>query len=90
MSAILTSSIWNQMNRTEECKPTAGPNDPEKVVQAVNRVAETLPQLVGRYLPWVSKIPLDEGVTWEPTWKAIPNSPYLSQQLRFPTIESEL
>ncbi|OIW15543.1 hypothetical protein TanjilG_01066 [Lupinus angustifolius] len=64
--------------------------DPEKVVQAVNRVAETLPQLVGRYLPWVSKIPLDEGVTWEPTWKAIPNSPYLSQQLRFPTIESEL
>lgn len=27
--------------------------DPEKVVQAVNRVAETLPQLVGRYLPWV-------------------------------------
>lgn len=64
--------------------------DPEKVVQAVNRVAETLPQLVGRYLPWVSQIPLDEGVTWEPTWKAIPNSPYLSQQLRVPTIESEL
>ena len=25
MSEILTSSIWNQMNRTEECKPTAGP-----------------------------------------------------------------
>ncbi|KAF1889387.1 hypothetical protein Lal_00024712 [Lupinus albus] len=64
--------------------------DLEKVVQAVNWVAEMLPQLVGRYLPWVSKIPLDEGVTWEPTWKAIPNSPYLSQQLRFPTIESEL
>lgn len=64
--------------------------DPEKVVQAVNRVAETLPQFLGRYLPWVSQIPLDEGVTWEPTWKAIPNSPYLSQQLRVPTIESEL
>nr|CBJ20730.1 hypothetical protein [Beta vulgaris subsp. maritima] len=32
--------------------------DPEKGVQAVNRVAETLPQLVGRYLPWVSRIPL--------------------------------
>jgi hypothetical protein len=66
--------------------------DPEKVVQAVNRVAERLrlPQLVGRYLLWVSQIPLDEGVTWEPTWKAIPNSPYLSQQLRVPTIESEL
>lgn len=27
--------------------------DPEKVVQAVNRLPETLPQLVGRYLPWV-------------------------------------
>ncbi|CAL0324944.1 unnamed protein product [Lupinus luteus] len=26
MSAILTSSIWNEKNRTEECKPTAGPN----------------------------------------------------------------
>ena len=25
MSAILTSSIWNQMNPTEECKPTTGP-----------------------------------------------------------------
>ncbi|KAF1854698.1 hypothetical protein Lal_00015660 [Lupinus albus] len=46
---------------------------------------------VGGEVPTLGfKDPLDEGVTWEPTWKAIPNSPYLSQQLRFPTIESEL
>lgn len=49
--------------------------DPEKVVQAVNRVAETLPQLVGRYLPWVSRIPLMKEAI--PAVKALRNLGFL-------------
>lgn len=24
------------------------------------------------YKPWISKIPLQQGMTWDPTWKALP------------------
>lgn len=26
-----------------------------------------------KYLPWISSIPLEKGMRWEPTWKATPN-----------------
>lgn len=27
-----------------------------------------------RYTPWISSIPVHQGITWEPTWKSLPNS----------------
>ncbi|PNX76397.1 hypothetical protein L195_g032344, partial [Trifolium pratense] len=38
-------------------------------------------QLSKRYSPWISTLPLNQGLVFEPTWKAIPNCPYLTSQL---------
>nr|YP_009675543.1 hypothetical protein FPI08_mgp10 [Sophora flavescens]QDD68263.1 hypothetical protein [Sophora flavescens] len=38
-------------------------------------------EMIVRYLPSLLSMPLYQGITWTPTLKAIPNSPYLSQQL---------
>ena len=31
-----------------------------------------LPLLVTRYMPWISSIPLKQGITWVPTWNLDP------------------
>lgn len=28
--------------------------------------------LFDRYVPWFRRIPLNQGITWEPTWKTVP------------------
>lgn len=45
----------------------------ESVTCMANAVKQLLPALVQRYIPWVTSIPLKQGMTWLPTWKAIPN-----------------
>lgn len=32
-----------------------------------------LPDLIQRYLPKVTQIPLQQGIRWRPSWKALPN-----------------
>lgn len=48
-------------------------SEEESVNNMANVVKQLLPQLVERYIPWVTSIPLKQGITWLPTWKAIPN-----------------
>lgn len=45
----------------------------ESVNNMANVVKQLFPVLIPRYLPWVNTIPLKQGITWLPTWKAIPN-----------------
>lgn len=48
-------------------------SEEESVNNMANVIKQLLPQLVSRYIPWVTTIPLKQGMTWLPTWKAIPN-----------------
>lgn len=48
-------------------------DEEESVNNMANVVKQMLPTLVARYIPWVTTIPLRQGMTWLPTWKAIPN-----------------
>nr|YP_009381941.1 hypothetical protein AEK19_MT1521 [Utricularia reniformis]ART31711.1 hypothetical protein AEK19_MT1521 [Utricularia reniformis] len=32
-----------------------------------------MPNLFSRYIPYVSKLPLKLGMSWLPSWKALPN-----------------
>lgn len=47
-------------------------DDPDRVLTQVGKVKEFLPTLLRRYLPWLPTITLQKGMTWEPTWKALP------------------
>ncbi len=58
------------------------PRDDESVLDQVGRVKQHLPDLVLRYLPRVSQIPLHQGMTWEPTWKAVPSQPWFRKILK--------
>ncbi|KAG8044296.1 hypothetical protein GUJ93_ZPchr0138g27 [Zizania palustris] len=43
----------------------------EEVVKSLLR--PNFPILIKRYMPWISSIPLSQGMTWAPTWKSLPN-----------------
>ncbi|KAL5798384.1 hypothetical protein ACOSQ2_003204 [Xanthoceras sorbifolium] len=34
------------------------------------------------YLPWISEIPVYQGISWVPTWKSLPNSPKCRRGLK--------
>jgi len=57
------SSIITPLTQDEE----------ESVNNMANVIKQLFPVLVSRYIPWVTTIPLKQGMTWLPTWKAIPN-----------------
>lgn len=48
-------------------------DEEEKVNDMANIIKSLLPLLVSRYIPWVTTIPLKQGITWLPTWKSLPN-----------------
>lgn len=45
----------------------------DRAYEFVNRVAETLPRLIARYTPWISQLPLHQGLLWEPTCSQLSN-----------------
>lgn len=45
----------------------------ERVASMANTVKSLLPILINRYIPWVTTVPLKQGISWLPTWKSIPN-----------------
>lgn len=48
-------------------------DDEDSVNATASGIKQLIPTLVSRYIPWVTRIPLRQGITWLPTWKAIPN-----------------
>lgn len=44
----------------------------DRVLPMVGLVKTKLPQLLSRYLPRISTVPLHQGMEWTPTWKALP------------------
>lgn len=47
----------------------------------VGEIKSNLPQLIARYLPKVSEVPLFQGISWEPVWKAQPFHPLFKELL---------
>ena len=47
----------------------------DRVRAFVAKVEPFLARLFKRYVPSIATIPLEQGMTWEPTWKALPTHP---------------
>lgn len=56
-------------------------DDPERVESTVWSIKLHLSQLCRRYMPWLPTILLQQGMTWAPTWKALPTAGLVSQVL---------
>lgn len=54
---------------TFESMISPAPN-PRGVVSFILRVQKSVPELIKRYVPHISTIPLFQGIRWDPTWKA--------------------
>lgn len=50
---------------------------PKDVARSIREYAASLgvtfPELLRRYVPYISSSPLHVGIVWEPTWKALPS-----------------
>jgi len=53
-------------------EPIITPADLESVQEIVGEMKVFLPDLLSRYLPRLSTIPLCQGMSWVPTWKSLP------------------
>lgn len=42
------------------------------MVGLVGSIKENFNRLISRYAPWIKRIPLEQGLRFEPTWKALP------------------
>lgn len=49
------------------------PTTLDQVLQLSGELKTLGKQLISRYMPWLPTIPICQGISWEPTWKAIPN-----------------
>lgn len=44
----------------------------ESVRGVLSDIKLCLPNIINRYIPWLSNIPLFQGMPWYPTWKSLP------------------
>ena len=49
------------------------PKDMDSVRSVVGELKTHGMELIYRYLPGISTIPIHQGISWEPTWKSVPN-----------------
>lgn len=59
---------------TDECR------DRKSVSEMMRDLFKSFMRLTNRYIPHVVNIPLHQGIRFVPTWKALPNSPYVSRR----------
>lgn len=55
--------------------------DPDSVINAVGNMKRKMKYLLQRYVPDLPTIPLHQGMTWDPTWKALPTHSWVSDKL---------
>lgn len=46
----------------------------EGVISIIKEIYVKVRDLFDRYAPWIRDIPVIQGMSWEPTWKSLPNS----------------
>jgi hypothetical protein len=55
--------------------------DMDRVLSLVSS-KEFLPILTHRYLPFLQKIPIHQGISWVPTWKSLPSDKLFKESVR--------
>lgn len=58
------------------------PDDIDQVIGLCGELKSLLQPLLNRYLPWLPRVPLNQGMTWDPTWKALPTHHLSGEVLR--------
>lgn len=58
------------------------PKSIDSIVEVAGQMRPLLRQLILRYVPKVSSIPLLQGMTLTPTWKAVPSCAWFTRLLR--------
>lgn len=48
------------------------PKEMDRILHQVSIIKEEMKDLILRYVPNISEIPLHQGLSFEPTWKALP------------------
>lgn len=51
---------------------TSPTEEVDSLKEVLGRIKESYPVLSARYFPWITSIPLNKGMRWEPTWKSTP------------------
>jgi hypothetical protein len=60
-------------------KTIVEPTDLDAVSSWCEELKQSLHTLTERYLPLISTIPLNQGMTWEPTWKSLPTTRWVNK-----------
>ncbi|KAK9081411.1 hypothetical protein Sjap_026603 [Stephania japonica] len=65
--------------------------DMDRVLNVLSNVKDRLWDLVDRYCPSIQRLPLNQGLVFEPTWKALPTHSLVQQVLvhRLPVPDKE-
>lgn len=66
-SLLWQRRLINQRFLVERISP---PENIDEVVGLVGSIKENFHRLISRYAPWIKRIPLEQGLRFEPTWKA--------------------
>nr|UJQ92483.1 MAG: putative RNA-dependent RNA polymerase [Mitoviridae sp.] len=74
---LLAKKISNKLYKSI----TSPWRDPERVERCVNHMKTYLYDLSLRYLPRASQIPVYQGISWVPTWKALPSTPLFRESV---------
>ena len=54
-------------------------DDPDRVVFSIFIILIFFKKRLPRYMPWISSLPLYQGMRWKPTWKALPTFHHLME-----------
>lgn len=49
------------------------PTDSDQMVDVVNDITADWESLIRTYVPRIGSIPMCQGITWSPSWKAVPS-----------------
>lgn len=47
--------------------------DLDRILEVCSELKSGFQDILHRYCPWVTQIPIEQGISWIPTWKLVPN-----------------
>lgn len=61
---------------------TSPPKSIDSIESVAGEMRPLLRQPILRYVPWVTRIPLHQGMSFEPTWKSVPTQTWFNSILK--------
>lgn len=71
----LVIALAKKVDKSTFTSITTPVSDLEVMCEQVGLIVKNLKVLLKRYPPFLPTIPLYQGMTWDPTWKALPTHP---------------